>query len=746
MGMRMPPRGPGFDGGMGHEGAGQHPNGGAGARFPPTRPYQRGGPIQNLAPVGPTRGRGKRTPQSRPVDEEDILTVRPLGAGQEVGRSCILLEFKGKRILLDMGIHPAFHGHASLPYLDHINVEDIELLLITHFHLDHCGALPYFLMKTKFKGRTFMTHATKAIYRLTLTDGLRVSQGQEQLFTEADLDKSMDKIETVDFHEEKEINGIRFWCYTAGHVLGAAMFMIEIAGVRVLYTGDFSQEEDRHLCAAEIPTMRADVCIMESTYGIHVHEDRETREHRFLSQVRTILMRGGKCLIPSFALGRAQEIQLILDEYWDLHPEMQDYPIYYASALAKKCMTVYQTYTGAMNDRIKKKLSVHNPFNFKFIQPVRGREDFDDKEPCVVIASPGMMQSGLSRELFELWCGDSKNGCIIAGYVVEGTLGKQILSEPKEIKTLAGQTIPMRMSVNYVSFSAHTDFQQTKAFVEALKPPHIILVHGEQAEMNRLKMGLTRDFENTDYKFQLHTPANTRSVQLNFKGEKTVKVVGALAEKRPRDGDEFSGILLKKSFTYTLADAKDIPNVTDLPRTEMTHRVCIHYEGGLGNVINLMQEICSDVSVISQTEVAFFNCLRIKKQERTLVVEWDASTVADMLADALLGMLVHLQEESPCDPLPPPSWDDQQERLRFYDGVKRLLTDVYGAECLTPNDSARTIHLDVKGKTAEILTDECKAVTTDLGFKSSLYTYLARLYRSMFPVDFWCHTDAGLAI
>ncbi|OQV20708.1 Cleavage and polyadenylation specificity factor subunit 3 [Hypsibius exemplaris] len=713
---------------------------------PPLRPYQRGGA---QAVVTPTAGRGrvaKKPGGARQVDEEDQLIVRPLGAGQEVGRSCILLEFKGKKILLDMGIHPAYNGHASLPYLDHINVEEIELLLITHFHLDHAGALPYFLMKTKFKGRCFMTHATKAIYRWMLADFLRVSQGQEQLFTESDLEQSMEKIETMDFHEEKEIGGVRFWGYTAGHVLGAAMFMIEIAGVRVLYTGDFSKEEDRHLCAAEIPSERCDVVIMESTYGIHVHEDRQTREHRLVSQIANILHRGGKVLIPSFALGRAQEILLILDEHWKSHPELQNFPMYYASALAKKCMSVYETYTGAMNDRIKRISAVHNPFKFEWIQSIRGREDFDEKEPCVVIASPGMMQSGLSRELFELWCSDPKNGCIIAGYVVEGTLGKLILTEPTEITTLAGQKIPRRCTVDYVSFSAHTDFKQTTDFITALKPPQIILVHGEAAEMGRLKMGLNREFENTDYKFQIHTPGNTRSVSLNFRGEKTVKVVGTLAEKRPRDGEEFSGMLLKKSFTYTLADAKDIANVTDLPKTELTHRVSISYNGSLGNVANLMQDICSDVELTSETEAVFLGILRVKKEGPCLIVEWDGSALADMLSDALLGMLVHIQEDEPSDALPKQSWDDVSERRRYFDAVRQLLSEVYGADCITADEEQRTMKLDVKGKSAEIFTDDCKAVTADLGFRSSLYTYLARLYRSMYPVDFWCHTEAGLVI
>merc|ERR1719312_810553 len=157
------------------------------------------------------------------------------------------------------------------------------------------------------------------------------------LYTEKELIDSMEKIETMDFHSEKEVNGIRFWAYNAGHVLGAAMFMIEIAGVRVLYTGDFSREEDRHLMAAELPSMKPDVLIVEATYGQRTHDKREDREKRFTGTVSDIVTRGGRCLIPVFALGRAQELLLILDEYWSAHPELSDIPIYYASSLAKKC-------------------------------------------------------------------------------------------------------------------------------------------------------------------------------------------------------------------------------------------------------------------------------------------------------------------------------------------------------------------------------------------------------------------------
>ncbi|PIO71925.1 hypothetical protein TELCIR_06156 [Teladorsagia circumcincta] len=140
--------------------------------------------------------------------------------------------------------------------------------------------------------------------------------------------------------------------------------------------------------------------------------------------VHDIVGRGGRCLIPAFALGRAQELLLILDEYWDAHPELYDIPVYYASSLAKKCMAVYQTFVSGMNSRIQKQIAVSNPFVFKHVSNLKGMEHFEDSGPCVVLASPGMLQNGLSRELFEKWCTDAKNGCIIAGYCVEGTLAK----------------------------------------------------------------------------------------------------------------------------------------------------------------------------------------------------------------------------------------------------------------------------------------------------------------------------------
>ena len=126
----------------------------------------------------------------------------------QVGRSCHIVQFKDKKIMLDCGIHPGLTGMDALPFVDMIEADQIDLLLISHFHLDHAGALPWFLQKTTFRGKCFMTHATKAIFFWLLSDYIKVSNisTDQMLYTDSDLEAAMDKIETINFHEEKEVS------------------------------------------------------------------------------------------------------------------------------------------------------------------------------------------------------------------------------------------------------------------------------------------------------------------------------------------------------------------------------------------------------------------------------------------------------------------------------------------------------------------------------------------------------------
>lgn len=570
-----------------------------------------------------------------------------------MGRSCVYMSFRGKNILFDCGIHPAYSGMAALPYFDEIDPSSIDVLLITHFHIDHAASLPYFLEKTTFNGRVFMTHATKAIYKLLLTDYVKVSKVsvEDMLFDEQDINKSMDKIEVIDFHQTVEVNGIKFWCYTAGHVLGAAMFMVDIAGVRILYTGDYSREEDRHLRAAELPQFSPDICIIESTSGVQLHQSRHIREKRFTDVIHSTVAQGGRVLIPAFALGRAQELLLILDEYWANHPDLHNIPIYYASPLAKKCMAVYQTYILSMNDRIRNQFANSNPFVFKHISPLNSIDDFNDVGPSVVMATPGGLQSGLSRQLFDSWCSDKKNACIIPGYMVEGTLAKTIINEPKEVTLMNGLTAPLNMQVHYISFSAHADYAQTSTFLKELMPPNIILVHGEANEMMRLKQKLLTEFPDGNTKIM--TPKNCESVEMYFNSEKLAKTIGRLAEKTPDVGDTVSGILVKKGFTYQIMAPDELHVFSQLSTATVTQRITIPFVGAFGVIKHRLEKIFESVE-FSTDEESGLPALKVhervtvkQESEKHISLQWSSDPISDMVSDSIVALILNISREVP---------------------------------------------------------------------------------------------------
>lgn len=382
---------------------------------------------------------------------------------------------------------------------------------LSSFHIDHAASLPYVLAKTNFRGRVFMTHPTKAIYKWLIQDSVRVGNTSSNpttqlVYTEQDHLSTFRQIEAIDYHTTHTVSGIRITPYPAGHVLGAAMFLVEIAGLKIFFTGDYSRELDRHLVSAAVPKgVKIDVLITESTYGIASHVPRLEREQALMKSITGILNRGGRVLMPVFALGRAQELLLILDEYWSKHSDFQNFPIYYASNLARKCMVVYQTYTGAMNDNIKRLYAERakeaeaagntagggGPWDFRFIRSLKNLDRFEDVGGCVMLASPGMLQNGVSRELLERWAPSDKNGVIITGYSVEGTMAKQIMQEPDHIQAVMSRSmtgggrrapgadtekvlIPRRCSVQEFSFAAHVDGTENREFIEEVNAPVVV--------------------------------------------------------------------------------------------------------------------------------------------------------------------------------------------------------------------------------------------------------------------------------
>ncbi|KGO74963.1 Pre-mRNA 3'-end-processing endonuclease polyadenylation factor C-term [Penicillium italicum] len=661
-----------------------------------------------------------------PVDPSDELAFYCLGGGNEVGRSCHIVEYKGKTVMLDAGMHPAKEGFSALPFFDEFDLSTVDVLLISHFHVDHSSALPYVLSKTNFKGRVFMTPATRAIYKWLIQDNVRVSNTSSSsdqrttLYTERDHLSTLPMIETIDFYTTHTINGIRITPYPAGHVLGAAMFKIDIAGLVTLFTGDYSREEDRHLIPAAVPSgTKIDVLITESTFGISSNPPRLEREAALMKSITSVLNRGGRVLMPVFALGRAQELLLILDEYWETHPELQKFPIYYIGNMARRCMVVYQTYIGAMNDNIKrlfrqrmaeaeasgnKSVSV-GPWDFRFVRSLRSLERFDDVGGCVMLASPGMLQTGTSRELLERWAPSDRNGVVMTGYSVEGTMAKGLLNEPDQIPAVMSKVstghgrgrvpgvndedqkvmIPRRCTVDEVSFAAHVDGVENRTFIEEVGAPVVILVHGEKHQMMRLKSKLLSLNADKAVKVKVYTPANCDEVRIPFRKDKIAKVVGKLAELAPPsendDAQLMAGVLVQNGFNLSLMAPDDLQEYAGLTTTTITCKQHITLssasmdlirwalEGTFGaieeignnkktesngkskmdtddtsNQENADEEIPSDET---QTFLVM-GCVYLRHHSRTREVEleWEGNMMNDGVADAVMAVLLTV-ESSP---------------------------------------------------------------------------------------------------
>lgn len=600
---------------------------------------------------------------------EDVMTMTPLGSGQEVGRSCHVLEFRGMTIMLDIGVHPGYDGMSGLPFLDRVEPEDIDVLLVTHFHLDHAASLPYLTERTGFRGRIFMTHPTKAVMKLLLGDYLRLLQirnakEEDVLYTEAELQSSLEKIELIDFHQTVTVGGLTFYALNAGHVLGACMFWMDIGGRTVLYTGDYSMEDDRHLMAAEIPVEKPDVLVVESTYGVQVHASRAEREARFTGTIDRVVSRGGRCLIPVFALGRAQELLLILDEYWQANPHLQNIPIWYASKMASRALRVYQTYANMMNARIRAQMDISNPFAFRYIRNLKSIEvnSFDDSNASVVFASPGMLQSGVSRQLFDRWASDPKNGVLIAGYAVEHTLAKEIMNQPKEVVTLEGRRQPLNALVDYVSFSAHVDFVQNRSFITQVGPKHIILVHGQKDEMGRLKSALLLQYRQVpeNKRPTITMPPNLQEVKLKFPRRRSAKIMGTLAEREsePQEGEEVRGVLVTQNFHSKLVAPEDLSAYTPLQVGSLSSTLHVPFAGSVSTLQLFLNEMFVGVTQTQSEDeasgatITHFGLnenqvkITVGKTPGVATVEWEASPAGDVIADAVVALLMHAQSST----------------------------------------------------------------------------------------------------
>lgn len=465
------------------------------------------------------------TPVMQPIADgvytNDSLTsikVTPLGAGQDVGRSCILVTLNGKNVMLDCGMHMGFQDDRKFPDFTYVTrdgslTEYIDCVIISHFHLDHCGALPYMSEMVGYNGPIYMTQPTKAIAPILLEDFRRISverKGESNFFTSQNIKDCMKKVITINLHQTIQVDeDLEIKCYYAGHVLGAGMFHVKSGQQSVVYTGDFNMTPDRHLGSAWIDKCRPDLLITESTYATTIRDSKRCRERDFLMKVRDCVEKGGKVLIPVFALGRAQELCILLDTFWE-HMNLK-VPIFFAAGLTEKATNYYKMFITWTNEKIKETFVERNMFDFKHIKPF-DRSYMDCPGPMVVFATPGMLHAGLSLQIFKKWAPSPQNIVIMPGYCVAGTVGAKILSGAKRIEFENKQFVDVNMKVEYMSFSAHADSKGIMDLIHKCEPRNVLLVHGEAIKMKFLKMKIEQEF-----KINCFDPANGETVDVPTK-------------------------------------------------------------------------------------------------------------------------------------------------------------------------------------------------------------------------------------
>ncbi|KAL4196826.1 hypothetical protein AMTRI_Chr04g185090 [Amborella trichopoda] len=416
-----------------------------------------------------------------------------LGAGQEVGKSCVVVTTGGKRIMFDCGMHMGYQDRRRYPNFSLIPGSNdfdtaITCIIITHFHLDHIGALPYFTEVLGYQGPIYMTYPTKALAPLMLEDYRKVMvdrRGEKEQFTAQQIQGCMKKVTAVDLKQTVQVDkDLEIRAYYAGHVIGAAMFYAKVGSCTVVYTGDYNMTPDRHLGAAQIDRLYVDLLITESTYANSVRESKLARERDFLTA----------------------ELCMLLDDFWErMNLKI---PIYFSAGLTIQANMYYKILIGWTSQKVKDAYVTRNAFDFKNVC------DFDRSQmtapgPCVLFATPGMLSGGFSLEVFKQWAPSEMNLICLPGYCVYGTVGNKLMSKPKQIILDDKTHIDVRCQIHQLAFTAHTDSKGIMDLIKHVSPRQVVLVHGERPNMEIL-----RERIKSELTIECHIPANHETVSV----------------------------------------------------------------------------------------------------------------------------------------------------------------------------------------------------------------------------------------
>ena len=422
-----------------------------------------------------------------------------LGASRQVGRSSFLLETAESKVLLDCGINVAAKDEDQYPYLSEIKMEEIDAVVLSHAHLDHCGLIPL-LFKYGYRGPVYCTAPTRDTAALLCLDLISIGQKEAKnaLFGSGDVKEMVKHTIILDYEEVTDIApDIRLTFYNAGHTLGSSLCHFHIGeGLHnFLYTGDFNYEMSNLLAPANTKFPRLETLMMEGTYGSKddVLATRTESEEYLLGIIRSTIERGGKILMPVLGVGRSQEVMVIVEKAMR-EGKLPNIPVF-VQGMVWDVTAIHTAYPDFFNNRVRQSIfhRNENPFLSDIFKHVGSQKEMkqvlEETGPCLIIATSGMMTGGASVEYFKNLAESDKNSLILTSYQGEGSLGRRLQQGEKEIMFTEGsKQVPLKVRMDIYSihgFTGHSDRSQLMNFVNRLnpKPRKVIVVHGEQSKL-----------------------------------------------------------------------------------------------------------------------------------------------------------------------------------------------------------------------------------------------------------------------
>ena len=456
------------------------------------------------------------------------VRITALGGFREVGRSAILLQTRESQVLIDCGINPgSTNSFEAFPRLDapQFDLDTLDAVIISHSHLDHCGLVP-FLYKYGYDGPVYCSAPTSNLMTLLQLDYLDVSskQGKMPPYDQRNVRETVLHTLPLRYGAVTDIApDIRLTLHNAGHILGSSLVHLHVGeGVHnIVYTGDYKYGRTVLLEPAVTEFPRVETIITESTYGApqDVMPSRIEAERKLTSIINETLDRKGKVLIPVPAVGRAQEIMLIIDGYMR-RGLLKEAPVF-IEGMISEATAIHTAYPEYLARDVRNSI-LHegiNPFQsdyFTIVEHPSAREEIIDGEQSIIIATSGMLEGGPIIDYFKRLAPDEHNTIIFVSYQIEGTLGRRVQKDLTETPMInsEGKIEVVKVNLRIEStegFSGHSDRKQIVNYIRRVmpRPERIIVCHGEK----RKSLGMARFFQRK-YKIETIAPENLETIKL----------------------------------------------------------------------------------------------------------------------------------------------------------------------------------------------------------------------------------------